>query len=107
MQKQERDSNKEELKVSGHLNPRIVGMETKEANTNTGTMIKMVFKWMRERNIDSVQFTDKLDKTTMSFETISEADIANIEEIANQRDPILPMDSISESDLDRILNQGP
>ena len=80
-------------------------MENQKGNTDTGTMIKMVFKWMRERNIDSVQFTDKLDKTTMSFETISEVDIANIEEISNRQNPTLPIDSISDSDLDRILNQ--
>ena len=83
----------------------IVGMESQEGKTDTGIMIKMVFKWMRERNIDSVQFTDKLDRTTMSFETISEGDIANIEEISTRQNPTLPIDSISDLDLDRILNQ--
>ena len=83
----------------------IVGMESQEGKTDIGIMIKRVFKWMRERNIDSVQFTDKLDRTTMSFETISEGDIANIEEISTRQNPTLPIDSISDLDLDRILNQ--
>ena len=83
----------------------IVGMESQEGKTDTGIIIKMVFEWMRERNIDSVQFTDKLDRTTMSFETISEGDIANIEEISTRQNPTLPIDSISDLDLDRILNQ--
>ena len=43
--------------------------KTSVKSSNTGEMIKLVFKWMEEKGLENVRFTNTVGNSTVSYET--------------------------------------
>ena len=73
-------------------------------SSNTGEMIKLVFKWMEEKGLENVRFTNTVGNSTVSYETKPTIYMGSFDIASGNIKAQLPAEPLSDEEILSILS---